>query len=240
MESQLRVSVLPYVYKYIWHTYGPGDRFDLTQNPRSDLRVSLGNFHLTATLIPQTKRLHGKWITFDIGGNDDLQYAAKQSKSWIRSGAFFQHEFMLALRHYIEAQKELAQTLGLNDRQWNARIGLENFIKKYRIEEYEYSYESLRRQYNRLNIQVDGLFIQKVSTKLNFRPSEYQGFKPAKNTFGKHAKIYFTAFSRSKEDFVRKDIKIPRRIIEDVNHLDQIQYVCNYINRHLRLGHSIA
>lgn len=239
---ETKISVVPYVWKYIWHTYGPGDRFDLTSNPRSDLKLALLNMNLTATLIPQTKRLPGKWVVFELGNTKELRNVVKQQEPFLKAGAYFQSEFMKALSFYIEAQRELAIVKGMKEHEWNARIALESFMRKYEIEEDEYSYDSLRRQYNRLNVKNEHHFLHKLSQKFEFCPfrsTDYQYFRPAYANFQKKKEIVFWAYSRKSREIVRQRMRIPRNILASPHCLELVKMICDYINTHLRAGCSI-
>lgn len=236
----IRISVMPYVYKYIYHTYGPGSSFDISHTPKSDLRISLENISLTATVVPHPERLPGRWIQLRLGDNPDLHQAVQDNRLMLQAGAYFQHEFFLHLRQYIDAQRDCAVMMGLKESEWNARIGLENFLRRYEIEEHEYSYESLRRQWTRVNAEKYEGFFQKWYKKFDFSTSEYQHFRPCAITLGKKPRIYFQCFSRGEEDIVRRDICIPRELIRQDEHMEWAYVMMNRINRLLQRGCTIA
>jgi hypothetical protein len=234
----MRVSVMPYVWKYLYFTYGATATFSLKE--KSDLRISFENLPLTAMIVPQAERLPGKWIQLDLGDDPALLQLAQMNAAWLSSGAFFQHEFFLHLRQYIEAQRDVAVQLGLKESEWNARIGLESFLRRYHIEEYEYSYESLRRQWTRINAEKFDTFFQTKYKKFDFCTSDNQHFTCCSMTMGKKPRIYFSCYSRGEEDIVTRYICIPARLIEKNEHLEWCYVMMNRINRLLVKGYTIA
>lgn len=245
-KRDMRIPVLPYIRKFLWHQYGPGDRFDLRHYPRHPLRLSILYLGMTAEIIPQADRLAPTYIDLEVAQDDgDLHQALHQFGPWITGGAIFQHEFNTALRLYVEAQRDLAASLGLNTVEWNARIALENFLRTYGIEEHEYSYESLRRQWTRQSpVKID-LAARQLSAKYGFCPTENQEVRllpivPPAYWGGQRPRISFHAYSRGQEDVVRKEICVPKRLLQTGQALDYAQVTMSALTRLLRQGVTIA
>lgn len=251
MNNHLRIPVTPHVWKYIWNQYGPGDKFDLASSRQNALRIALTNVSITAESIPSPERLPGKHLYLDLGKSGELKEIAHLSQPWLKSGYFFQHEFNQALRNYIEAQRDLATQMGLPETQWNARIGLESFMEKYGIEDYEYSYDSLRRQYNRVNRDRMEYFDSKLTTKYDFCPCsegfyfDFQKkliktcFEPCRYIGGQRPRIHFHAFSRSSQKIVLCEMYVPKRLIITNDHWEWIDMHFRIINGYLRRGYTI-
>lgn len=242
--SEVRVGVTPYVKKYILRTYGPGEKYDLTLRNRSDLRISLINLDYTAEIPLLPSRGPGSNIVFDLGDDPHLVDTYTRAERWIKVRAYFEHEFNVILKNYLAAQAELAERLNLSQTQYNARIGLESFLEKYGIEDWEYSYDSLRRQWHRLKQKDYSDFYGLLSKKLGFRVTDNQGlsykvFTPAHVVGVQDLVIWFTAYSRSAEDIIVKRLRIPPKLIASGDWVEWSDIAINYINSQLRRGCTV-
>lgn len=247
-NTRIRVGVSPYVYKYIWKQYGPGDRFEVSASRNNTLRLALTFLPMAAEVIPCPERLPGRSIYLDLGTSQELRAAAQAARPFIRAGYFFQHEFNQAILTYIEAQRDLARRQGLKETEWNARLALEQFLDRYEIEEHEYSYDSLRRQYNRVNHDQARFFSEKLSMIFEFCPCgksglsdadiqrAQQSFTPCRVYFGLQPRIVFRAFSRRRGKIHPYELRIPRKLLDLDEHWPWIKANVGIINHHLRQG----
>lgn len=241
----VKVGVTPYAYKYISRTYGPTDKFDLTSSYKNDLRISLINLDYTAMPpLPSEGKRGGSFILFDLGSDPSLINAYIENQKWLKVRSYFEHEFNVILKNYLEAQADFADKMGLSQSQYNARIGLETFLEKYEISESEYSYDSLRRQWNRLRQKDRTYFYAFLSRKLQFLPIENQPIKPMyfspARIVGHHRKkIWFMAYSRSKEDIVIRELSVPHKLILSGDWVEWSDIVIQAINSLLRKGYSV-
>lgn len=245
MPDMTPIPVMPYIRKYVWHTYGPGDRFKLHLNPRNPLRIALLGMDMSASIAPQPDKLASHCLYLDLGEDAELHAAFHRNQAWLKLGAFMQHEFRLHLRHYIDAQRKLALKFGISDSDWNARIGLECFLEHYNIEEHEYSYESLRRQWTRVKDEDTTFFSEKASRLYEFRRSDNQVvtnyYIPAHLVGKSRFCIVFHAFSRSNEDIVKREARIPPNIARDKEALTcYADNMMRAINYYLKRGYTIA
>lgn len=244
MRREVIIGVTPYVRKYIAKTYGPSEKFDLTSSPRNDLRISLINLDYTASVpILPSRRASGCNIIFDLGTDQNLISTYEKSKRWLKVRSYFEYEFNLMLKNYLAAQAELAEKLGLSQSQYNARIGLETFLEKYEIEDYEYSYESLRRQWNRLRQKDYTYFYAFLTGKLGFRPPENQEFtnyfSPARLQGKQRMRITFHCYSRKHEDIIEKELYVPQKTIRSGDWVEWTDIAIHLINNLLRQGYTI-
>lgn len=239
----VKVGVTPYVFKYIYQTYGPADKFDLTGSYKNDLRISLINLDYTAR-PPLPSSVKGRFISFDLGNEQSLIEAFTKGQKWLKVRSYFEHEFNLILKKYLEAQADFADKLGLTQSQYNARIGLEMFLEKYQITESEYSYDSVRRQWNRVRQKDFAFFYTFLTRKLGFSPADNQGFgftyfSPARLIYGNRKRIRFQAYSRSKEDIVIREVYVPQALSLSGDWVEWSDIVIQAVNSLLRKGYTV-
>lgn len=243
-KNIVKVGVTPYVKRYIEKTYGPTDHYFLCGSARNDLRVSLLNLSLTATAPLPAPSQKGCFLRFALGNDEKLWEAWEQAQPWLQIRAFYEYEFQLILRKYIEAQTDLANMIGLTDSQYSGKTGLELFLSKYGIEEWEYSYESLRRQWNRIRQKDLTAIEEKCSMMFDFaacKNSDNQAppFRPARLIGGQQKRVLFFAWSRSEARLVERKIYVPATVIREGYGLQYAQIVSKVINGHLAKGCTI-
>lgn len=241
MPSIKRVSVTPYVHNFLRKNYGPDNKFLLDTGRRPNaLRMAFMRMNLNVTLIPQPKKLPGRWIYLDLGDDSSLERCYQVNKPWLKAGAFFQFEFMEAMKQYVAAQQDLALALGLKGNQWNARLALERFMRKYEIGPDDYSYDSLRRAWTRKVSPEYEYLGQKLGIKFGFSATDNQYFTPAKLCMTAEPYIYFYCYSRSKKDIVMLKAHVPLKLLnKDDLFLDWVYEHIEAINWFLKQGYSV-
>lgn len=240
----VKVWVTPYVKKYIDRTYGPTDKFYLTGSVRNDLRIALINLGITATIPARSSHAAGSYLLFDLGEDPRLHDAWEKNQPWLKVRAFYEYEFQLVLRKYIEAQSDLASRLRLSESEFSGKVALELFLEKYDIEEWEYSYESLRRQWNRIRQKDLSGIEAKVNVKFDFRtccfPSDSTpDFVPARIWQGPRKRIVFRAWSRSRQALTDYVMYVPFRIAKESDELFYCQLTTKVINSYLAKGFTV-
>lgn len=244
MSDLIRVPVTPYVWHFIKSRYGLGkNTYHLKAKRHHDLMIAFQGLGFKATLIPQPQRLPGKHIYISTDGDRYLQELAQENEVWLKAGAFFQHEFNTRLANHVESQRQLAQRMGLRENQWNARLALEDFMSMYGIHQEMYSYESLRRQWTRLNEAEKGALEQKLYTIFKFSTQPGARFKPCSLHVGKNTRVLFYAQSRSYgKVLVRHQYKVPQFLLKpensDLFH-DHVHTVFAFINKQLKKGVTV-
>lgn len=248
----IQVPVTTYIYKYVWHHYGPGDRFNISLSRQNALRIALEHLNFDAWADPFHNQLPGRYIHLQVDESDGIRDIIDTATPWLRAGYFYQQQFNHSLHTYIDAQRDLARAHRLKETEWNARLGLERFLQKYNIEEHEYSYESLRRQYNRVNQDKWEFFRKKLYAEFEFcmhdsvpnDGSAYserlsQQIKPCRLIKCDGLMIYFNAYSRSRRQVHRLQIRVPRRLIQSEEHWEWIDIHFRIINGYLKRGYTI-
>jgi len=236
--SIIRVSVQPYVWKYLRANYGP-DPFDLSCSHRNDLRLRFLNMGLNAEPIPQAKRLPGKWLLLDLGKDPFLLRVYRTNAELLKLGSYFQSEFFLILRKYVEAQRELAQKLGLPPGLWSQKQAIDCFLSNHGIEPHEYDSEAIYRQLNRLKGFEDRQFAEKMTKKYGFCQGQNEAFKLPRLSLGSRRMIYFHCFSRSRGELVRCDHRIPAKIQRSGDWLKYSRQALGVLSKMLQDGHTV-
>ena len=248
----IQVPVTTYIYKYVWHHYGPGDRFNISLSRQNALRIALEHLNFDAWADPFHNQLPGRYIHLQVDESDGIRDIIDTATPWLRAGYFYQQQFNHSLHTYIDAQRDLARAHRLKETEWNARLGLERFLQKYNIEEHEYSYESLRRQYNRVNQDKWEFFRKKLSLEFDFCPRSIddmggfamnerisQQIKPCRLVKSHGLQIYFNAYSRRKHQVRRVEIRVPRGLVRKNEHYEWIDIHFRIINGYLKRGYTI-
>lgn len=236
----IKIPVLPYVWKYLLSTYGP-DPYDLTTSRRNDLRMRFQWMTCSAEIIPQTEKLPGKYVVLDLGEDTQLIKVYKEHEQLLKLGSFFQHEFMLMLRKYVEAQEQLAQQWKAGPRQWNQKMAVDMFLQAHGIEPYEYDHFSVYRQLNRLKNFDRSQLAEKIRKKFGFTVSENEPpYKLPRFTYGKEKYIYFWAVSRSMEDLMMKKLYVPTKILQRGDWLPWVKSSMEIITDMLTKGHTVS
>lgn len=239
VHMKVSIGVMPYVYKYLAHTYGRPP-YDVTFSQQNDIRISLENMHLTAEPFVPERRLPGRYIELDIGENHQLARLIESHRPLIKSGHFFEHQFHLAMRRYVQAQESLAKKEEMPRTAWNKMQALADFLQIHDITEEEYSLESAYKQLYRLRDEDLVFLAAKVRQKFGFSGAENQHFKLCRINGEKRRQVVFYCFSRSAEDIVRKRAYIPKPICEHGNWQTYAENLMRVINDFLIRGQSVA
>lgn len=240
----VRIGVTPYVRKYIMKTYGPTDKFYLAGSARNDLRISLINLELTARTPLITKPGPGCFLNFDLGEDPALWAAWEKNQPYIKIRSYYEYEFQLILRKYIEAQADLARRMGLSESQYSGKVGLDMFLEKYEIEEWEYSYESLRRQWNRVKTKDLTAIEEKLGKIFDFSGTGYPvdsppRFSPPLLYNDNGLRICFHAYSRSEGKTRRCRVQVPAKLAATGQHHEWTALACKVITNYLQKGFTV-
>ncbi|MEL6851795.1 MAG: hypothetical protein AAFP92_24950 [Bacteroidota bacterium] len=236
----IEIPVSPYVYKFIVSTYGDTPLYHLANSRKNTLRVAFQYFALSAEVVVPENRLPAKIIQLDIGDDINLKRAAALNRNLLTSGTFFEHEFNQALNQFIEFQEALARKWGLPETMWNKSQALQDFLDRYHITPYEYSWDSAYRALTRRNDRKLIYLRETLIRKYEFSSGENQHFRLAKLRYGKTPRIVFSCYSRSKEDIIERVDWIPRKYVAREIYLPYAEKVISIINNFLLKGYTIA
>lgn len=236
---RIEVYVTPYVFKYLKHTY-LDDPYIIT-GAQNDLRIAFEFLSFRAYLPPiKLGKLGGHKITLDLGDNPALA-ALAENTALLKSGAFYQHEFNLALRRYIQAQEDLSSELGLTAYEWSRDRSIKTFFAKYGITEDDYSLDSAYRQTTRTKDADLRFFSEKIRTMFGFSGSGNSDYALARLVKdGPDRLLMFNAWSRSKKQRRRCRIYVPRKIRDTDKEPFFIENGLKIINSFLLAGRSVA
>ncbi|MEM6765668.1 MAG: hypothetical protein AAF655_12105 [Bacteroidota bacterium] len=236
---RLYIPITPYVKKYLAATYGPDPYPVSHQGPTTDLFLQFKYMALNAGTVvkePGTPKYPHVQITFD---DPDLISLHPSLEPLIKSGVFFQHAFYLNMRRFIEGQELLAKEKGLNRAEWNRQQAVKSFLDLFGITEEELSLESAYRHLQRKLSDDQVFFFQKLTKIHEFRPSDNQMFRLGRIVRPNRPTIAFDCYSRSKEDIIIKEHRIPPKLVRANNWQDYAHTAMEVINDFLIKGYSV-
>lgn len=232
----VNVPVSAYVYDYLLSTQGPGP-YDLSVKARNNLRLSFFHFGVTADFWPQPISLPGYYVTLDFGEDSELSQAYQALLSLLKTGAFYQAEFMQALRQYVAAQESLAKRWGLSKKVWTKGKAIDSFLEDHKIRPNSYDFYAAYRQLNRLEQAEKKLFSEKLCQKLGLCARGDYPYKLCYLYYGKNQKyIAFWAYSASAKKLIRKRHRIPKKVLLGRDWLGYVREAMNIINQNLMRG----
>lgn len=235
-QNVVKIPVLPHIWKYIFKTYNFQDRFDLTISQTNPMRVALLQMTAIAEILPQEERAARMFIHLDLGDDPHLLRAYEEKRPYIANLSFFQHQFNVHLDTYMRLSLHNAHhILGLTQQEWNARKALEAFLDYYEIEEHEYTYESLRRQWNRVRHLGRTYILDKLYEKFQFCTHSWEGYvRPCTFIKGQRPRLSFSTYSRSRGKVHRYYLTIPQKAIRTGKMMEWVDTAAGLIDDQLK------
>ncbi len=198
--SRVKIGVTPYVFRYLLTQYGPGP---YQVAPNSDLALGLYQMALIAETLPKQPKQLGCFIQLDLPPS--LEATLSANEVLIKTGAYFQHEFFMAMRVSVQSFQEVGIT---------QIDGLSRFLKMNGITEEEYDFQSAYRQLSRLKTMRKNVFSEKLQEKWQFSQDGFFGGTPTRiHRHGSRGEVLsFRAYSRSREAMQWMTQYIPGRL----------------------------
>lgn len=244
-NGKVRVPVTNYVFKYLAIRYGEM-RYHRTDTPyvlnfshHNDLRMALGNMGLSGKLVPPDTRHIGKEIILDLGESRGLVEMVKQFNPFLKAGMYFFHEFVLAMRFWVDSQETMAASLNIRPSEWNRQIALQNFLDQYQITEIDYDFDSAYRQLTRRRKDENKNFLAKIRQKFDFHDRNNRLYKLAKikNCDRDGLYVEFYCYSQSDAEMKRRRMIVPKHNLRDQH--DEAERIAQSINHHLVRGYCL-